>query len=113
MSYKLSNTDYKKILEYYGEPVPTNNTLLQKNAEDIMALKLCSCIKKVGASNSIKEARSIGICTKTIFKRKGLKRTTFTCKKKKDKSQQMNLTKISKKSISIGSKTKKNVTSKK
>ena len=53
--------------------------VLQKKAEKILAIKLCRCIKKVGVEN---EARSIGICTKTVLNRKGLARKKFTCKKK-------------------------------
>ena len=48
-------------------------------AEKIMAQKLCKCIKKV---DPIYETKSIGICTKTIFNRKGLTRGQFQCKKK-------------------------------
>jgi hypothetical protein len=44
-----------------------------------MASKLCRCIKKIGTEN---EARSIGICTKTIFNSKGFTRGNFQCKKK-------------------------------
>ena len=44
-----------------------------------MAQKLCKCIKKV---DPIYEAKSIGICTKSIFNRKGLTRGQFQCKKK-------------------------------
>ena len=51
-----------------------------KNAEDIISQKLCSCIKKVDATN---EQKSIGICTKTVINRKGMKRGKFNCKGKK------------------------------
>jgi len=48
-------------------------------AEQIMSKKLCKCVKKLDPQN---EARSIGICTKTIFNRKGYMRGKFQCKKK-------------------------------
>ena len=43
-----------------------------------MAHKLCKCIKKLNPEN---EAKSIGICTKTVFNRKGYTRGQFQCKK--------------------------------
>ena len=44
-----------------------------------MSEKLCRCIKKV---DKVNEARAIGICTKTIFNRKGYTRGKFKCKGK-------------------------------
>ena len=79
MSYELNNNDYKKILKYYQLPIPKSSRLLRKNAEDIISQKLCSCIKKVDATN---EQKSIGICTKTVINRKGMKRGKFNCKGK-------------------------------
>ena len=76
----ITDNDYKKILEYYKKPLPPSRRLLKLNAEKILAQKLCRCIKKVGV-NSDNEARSIGICTKTIFNRKGFTRGKFQCKK--------------------------------
>lgn len=77
--YKLNNNDYKQILEYYNQPIPKSNKLLKKNAENILSEKLCKCIKKIEPKN---ESRSIGICTKSIFKKKGLTRGKFNCKGK-------------------------------
>jgi hypothetical protein len=76
---EITNNDYKKILQYYKKPLPHSRRLLKLNAEKILSQKLCRCIKKVGVNN---EARSIGICTKTIFNRKGYTRGKFKCKKK-------------------------------
>jgi len=101
MSYNLTDSDYKKILEYYNTPIPRSKRLLKKNAEDIIALKLCSCIKKVNQFNKTQEARSIGICTRTVVKTKGLKRGTFKCLKKR----QVELSKPSRKNIVLGTKT--------
>ncbi len=75
----LNNNDYKKILEYYQKPLPKSKRLLKNAAEKIMSEKLCRCIKKVDKMN---EARAIGICTKTIFNRKGFTRSKFKCKGK-------------------------------
>lgn len=76
---KLNNNDYIKILEYYGKPLPKSKRLIKNAAEKIMSEKLCRCIKKV---DKVNEARAIGICTKTIFNRKGYTRGTFSCKGK-------------------------------
>ena len=75
----LTNNDYKTILEYYNKPIPKSRRLLQLEAEKIMSDKLCRCIKKVEPEN---EAKSIGICTKTIFNSKGYTRGKFKCKGK-------------------------------
>jgi hypothetical protein len=89
---ELTIKDYKSILEYYNEKIPKSNRLLKLNAEKIIVNKLCKCIKKVDKEN---EARSIGICTKTIINNKGLTRRKFTCKKKQtiNLKKKKNLTK--------------------
>lgn len=74
---ELTKNDYKKILEYYSEPMPKSNTIIKYKAEKLLASKLCRCIKKVDKTN---EGRAIGICTKTIFNRKGYTRGKFKCK---------------------------------
>jgi hypothetical protein len=76
---ELTNSDYTKILEFYKKPIPHSKRLLKINAEKLLASKLCRCIKKV---DPINEAKSIGICTKTIFNRKGYTRGKFKCKGK-------------------------------
>mgnify|MGYP000409459190 FL=1 len=76
---ELTNNDYKHILEYYQKPIPKSKRLLKMNAEKIMSEKLCRCIKKV---DNKYEARAIGICTKTIFNKKGYTRGKFKCKGK-------------------------------
>jgi hypothetical protein len=79
MPVELTNKDYVSILKYYNLNIPRTKRLLKKQAEQIMAEKLCKCIKKI---DPINEAKSIGICTKTIFNRKGYTRGQFQCKKK-------------------------------
>ena len=76
---QLTINDYKHILEFYNKPIPKSQILIKKQAEQILATKLCRCIKKVDKLN---EARAIGICTKTIINNKGFTRGKFTCKKK-------------------------------
>jgi hypothetical protein len=89
----LTKSDYEKILNYYNIPFSSSESSKQiKNkAEEILAEKLCKCIKKVkegsdntgdGAHADADESRAIGICTDTVFRRKGIKHSAFTCKKK-------------------------------
>ena len=80
MPGNLTNKDYISILKYYNINIPKSKRLLKKHAEKIMAEKLCKCIKKI---NPVNEGKSIGICTKTIFNRKGYTRGQFQCKKKR------------------------------
>ena len=79
MPGELTNKDYISILKYYKLNIPKSKRLLKIQAEKIMAEKLCKCIKKLDPEN---EAKSIGICTKTIFNSKGYTRGQFQCKKK-------------------------------
>ena len=75
---QLTTNDYKMILEYYKKPIPGSTRLMKNAAEQILASKLCRCIKKVDKNN---EARAIGICTRTIFNRRGYTRGKFKCKR--------------------------------
>jgi len=77
---ELNTSDYKAILEYYELPIPKSKNALKTRAEDILANKLCKCIKKIEPKN---EARTIGICTKTVINRKGIMRGKFSCKGKR------------------------------
>jgi hypothetical protein len=76
----ITDNDYKKILEFYEKPIPRSKKSLKMEAEKILATKLCRCIKKVDTKN---EARSIGICTKSVINTKGFTRGKFKCKGKK------------------------------
>ena len=95
--YKITNIDYSKILKYYKINIPKNKKTLKKIAENILAKKLCGCIKKIDTYKNKKmfkdgEASAISICTNSIFTKKGLSRKKFTCKKKMN----VDITKISK-----------------
>jgi len=79
MVKKITNNEYIKILEFYKLPIPNSKKLIQQEAEKILSEKLCKCIKKTG----FEEPRSIGICTKTIFNKRGLTRGKFKCKSKR------------------------------
>ena len=75
----IHNNDYIQILNYYKIPIPNSKRLLQEKAEEILSLKLCRCIKKVDTYTK-NEPKAIGVCTKTVFKKKGLTRGKFKCK---------------------------------
>lgn len=78
---ELSKSDYKKILTFYNQPIPKSERLLKNSAENILADKLCTCIKKVSPFGS--ESRAIGICTKGVLNKKNIRRGNFTCKKRR------------------------------
>jgi len=78
-SMAMTRTDYEKILSYYKVPFDKlSHHELQKKAEDILATKLCKCIKavekKVGTQNAI------ALCTASVFRKKGLKYFDMSCK---------------------------------
>jgi hypothetical protein len=93
----MSNNDYIQILNFYKIPIPESKKKIHLEAEKILALKLCKCIKKVDNLSNKNESRSIGICTKTIFNNKGLTRGKFKCKGKRNIS--FNKTKRNKKLV--------------
>ena len=82
---RLTNKDYVSILKYYNKPIPKSQTMLKKQAESIMNLKLCKCIKKIDPVN---EAKSIGICTKTIFNNELMQSTRCCFMNRYNKRQQ-------------------------
>ena len=81
MKGKLNKKDHIKILNYYNVPIPNTKYSIEKESEKLLAAKLCKCIKSVNSKIN-DEPSSIGICTKTIFNKKGLTRGRFKCKKK-------------------------------
>lgn len=86
MLNKLTNTDYVSILKYYNIPVLSSMSRekIKTTAEDILASKLCRCIKSVKKSPTFKkEASAIALCKKTVIDRKNIKSYKFTCRKGK------------------------------
>ena len=81
--YELSRNDYKEILNFYGINYSgkLSTKYLKKMCENILAKKICSCIKKVPNKNQPK-SRAIGICNYSVIQRKRLKIKRFTCKKR-------------------------------
>ena len=80
---KLNRNDYLEILKYYkihfDEEIKTN--ILKKKVENIIANKLCRCIKKVN-DRILYQDYSIAICNNSVIKKKNLKIYGFNCKKK-------------------------------
>ena len=97
MSYKLTNKDYTNIMKFYKLKIPKSKRILKMQAEEIIAKKLCRCIKKL--EPKYKEA-SIGICTKNVLNSKGLTRGKFSC----DKKAKITLKKINKKNKTLRNK---------
>ena len=97
MAKKLSTKDYKLILTHYGRTIPKSKSDIKKMAETLIAQKLCSCIKKISKTTSKTTSKtvkkrdyknntgidSVGICTASILKNRGMKYSTFSCKKRK------------------------------
>ena len=77
--HKLTKLDYANILHFYKKKIPKSARILKLQAEQLLGEKLCRCIKKLDPTN---EARSIGVCTKSIINNKGYIRGKFSCKKK-------------------------------
>ena len=81
---RLSLNDYKLILKYYNiDTSGMKNSTIRKQAEDILAEKLCRCIKAVDKTNFKKETKAIAVCKNSVLNKKNLKISKFTCKKKK------------------------------
>ena len=89
MVSQLTNKDYVSILKYYNLDIPRSKTSIKLRAENILAEKLCRCIKKVDND----ESKSIPICSKSIFTNKGYKLQKIQCKKTKS----IKISKITKK----------------
>lgn len=80
---KLNQKDFKSILKYYKINFDDfTQKKIQKTAEDILATKMCRCIKKVNKKKENNENKAIAICRNSVFKKKQLKIFGFTCKKK-------------------------------
>lgn len=75
----LTKKDYKVILDYYG--VQSDKLKMQdlrNTALDILANKLCRCIKKITNDKTA----AVPICKDSVFGKKGLEVSRFKCKDK-------------------------------
>jgi hypothetical protein len=83
---RLKNSDYIAILKYYHIDAKDMKTKdAKRKAEDLLANKLCRCIKKV--DNKVydedkSESRAIAICKSSVLFKKGLRDYGFKCKPK-------------------------------
>ena len=77
---ELSSMDYRKIAHFYQIPKP-NNKSYKEISEDVLASKLCKCIKKVRTSRQVDESAAIGVCSDSIFKNRNIDFYNFKCKK--------------------------------
>ena len=80
----LSHKDYITLLNYYKIPdiKKMKNKEVKILAENILADKLCRCIKKVTKKNKLPEPSAIAICKKSVITRKNIKINRFSCKNK-------------------------------
>lgn len=76
----LTTQDYKDIIEFYNIKKDKKHTY-KELAENILATKLCKCIKKVKAPQR-NEKGAIALCRKSIFKNRNIDFYKFECKKK-------------------------------
>jgi hypothetical protein len=80
-SSSITRSDYQKILSYYKLPFERlSDRELKRQAEDILANKLCKCIKSVEKKTGTQNA--IALCTASVFGKKGLKFFDMSCKGK-------------------------------
>lgn len=76
----LTKTDYMDILKYYKiNSKNLSKKQIKNQAENILATKLCRCIKKIDGYPE-NEKKGIAICTNSILKKRGIKNYGFKCK---------------------------------
>lgn len=77
---RLTNVDYINILKYYNLYKKNMKKNEIKNiAENILADKLCRCIKKTNVNNEPNESKYIAICLDSVINKKNLKIYGFKC----------------------------------
>jgi hypothetical protein len=90
---KLNLSDYKKILDFYNiNHTRLSSNSIKKKAENMLANKLCRCIKKVNLKQKRQskqkinrkirqqgESQAIGACRNSVITRKNLKIHKFKC----------------------------------
>ena len=109
--YELTNSDYEDILTYYDIEKPHILENTKALAEQIIATKLCRCIKRVSKQRKQEnERRDIGICRKSVISRKNLNIYKFKCKNKKIllPGKSGNIIRKTSKKLKLNKKTRKN-----
>lgn len=83
---ELTKKDYLTILNYYDYDIPKKSKLnyIKSSAENLIADKLCRCIKSVDKKNkkSKDERMAIAICKNSVLGKKNLTIKNFECKPK-------------------------------
>lgn len=92
----LTKKDYEKILKYYGVDIPNKTPLrkIRQNAEQLLANKLCRCIKGVGYNKGVikRVNNPIAVCSNAVLTRRGLTYSRITCKRRTgNKTNQKNM----------------------
>jgi hypothetical protein len=88
INLSLKKKDYLSILNYYNiDSQGLTYQNMKKTAENILANKLCRCIKKVDnyykANNKNKNSNDIiRICKNSVFTKKKISYYKFKCKKR-------------------------------
>lgn len=79
----ITAEEYNAVLRYYDiDATGMTSKQRKRKAEDILATKLCRCIKKV--EDKVEEkTQAIAICTDSVISKKDLKVSGFKCDKKK------------------------------
>jgi ElaB/YqjD/DUF883 family membrane-anchored ribosome-binding protein len=79
----ITAEEYNAVLRYYDiDATGMNSKQIKRQAEDILATKLCRCIKKV-EKNVEEKTQAIAICTDSVISKKGFKISGYKCDKKK------------------------------
>ena len=98
----LNRSDYTEILQFYNIPSAGLSTAeIKHQAEDILANKLCRCIKKLERTmkrplplqNGVRtraqtraanvRRNPVAVCKDSVLRKKGLRIYTFKCKNKR------------------------------
>ena len=78
----LTHKDYLDIMKFYKMDVSKmHKSAIKKKAENILANKLCRCIKKVDPLIK-NEQNTIALCRKTVLFNKNIINYGFKCKGK-------------------------------
>ncbi len=87
---EVNYDDYSKILKFYKMNVPRSKRMAKKNAENILAKKLCGCMNAItrirrttrkGKKTTYKRKEAVAICRNKVLESKGVINYGFTCKK--------------------------------
>lgn len=76
----LTLSEHRTVLSYYGiDHTNMNAKDIRKQAEDVLAKKLCRCIKQVAEKD---DNQPIAICRRNVVMQKGIDIYGFSCKNK-------------------------------